>query len=333
MWLCSPRKFKAKCQAAHEEDDSSYENMVIHTNNVVLYARTRNIGDGRPLLLFLHGFPETSYSWRHQIEYFGDIYEVAALDMRGYGESQAPSRVSDYAIDKLCLDVCSVIRACGHESCFLIGHDWGGMVAWNVAANFSEMIKGLVTICSPHPLAYEEKQCFTLDQAKKSLYFLLFKQPWLPEVWLGHMEGKEIDSVLRGKKMGVLRRNAITLEDSERIRASLARQGRLTAALNYYRSAMGHQSDIASKFVRKTCESVIQVPTLQMYADCDGAFCPSMFENSPYRACSHSSTQTLIKLENCSHWAQQDRPDMVNKYIHTFIKETLLNSSSKKRML
>jgi pimeloyl-ACP methyl ester carboxylesterase len=154
------------------------------------------------------------------------------------------------------------------------------------------------------------------------MYFLLFKQPWLPEVWLGHMEGKEVDSILRGKKMGVLRQNAITLEDSERIRTSLARPGRLTAALNYYRSAMGYQSETTSKFITKTCAAGIQVPTLQIYADCDGAFCPSMFENLP-----RISAQNVIKLENCSHWAQQDRPDVVNKYIHTFVMDMISNSS------
>ena len=116
------------------------ESVFVQTSRIRLHAlRNRTADPARPLLLFLHGFPENAYSWRRQLLYFQDRFTVVALDMRGFGESDAPEGREHYSVDLLALDVLAVIKACGYESCVLIGHDWGGMVAWNVAANYIEL--------------------------------------------------------------------------------------------------------------------------------------------------------------------------------------------------
>lgn len=110
----------------------SYSNMILHANPIHhcfqyrLHAlRNTNHASWKPLMLFLHGFPENSYSWRNQLKYFRDTYTVVALDMRGFGDSDAPQKMSEYSMDTLCLDVVATINACGYESCILVGHDWG----------------------------------------------------------------------------------------------------------------------------------------------------------------------------------------------------------------
>lgn len=202
-------------------------------------------------MLFLHGFPENSYSWRNQLKYFRDTYTVVALDMRGFGDSDAPQKMSEYSMDTLCLDVVATINACGYESCILVGHDWGGMVAWNVSANFPKMITGLVTVCSPHPRAYREKQCFTLAQAVRSSYFMLFATPWLPEVYLRHSQGKEIRKMMLAAPMGIVSTEALTEHEVEYYVNALLRPNRLTAGLNYYRNAMLLSSERAMTFIER----------------------------------------------------------------------------------
>lgn len=202
-------------------------------------------------MLFLHGFPENSYSWRNQLQYFKDKYTVVALDMRGFGESEAPCGVLQYSIDELCLDVVATVKACGYSTCVLVGHDWGGMVAWNVAANFPNMVTGLITICSPHPRAYSEKRCFTLAQAYRSSYFLLFATPFLPELYLRHSNGEEIRKLFLSSPMGMVSPHMLTEEETQFYVDTLLRPHRLSTSLNYYRNAMFMPSKRALTFVER----------------------------------------------------------------------------------
>lgn len=199
------------------------------------------------MMLFLHGFPETSFSWRYQLEYFKGSFHVVALDMRGYGASDAPLGLDSYSMDKLCLDVCATIKAFGHHTCTLIGHDWGGMVAWHMAANFPNVLDGVVTICSPHPQAYENPKSFTPSQAKKSAYFLLFRSRVIPEIWLTNNRCKKIDELVRGSGAGIINKDKVSAEDVDVYRKSMRRPGRSTATLNYYRHAMSGVESIITK--------------------------------------------------------------------------------------
>lgn len=211
--------------------------------------RNDNHAPSKPLMLLLHGFPENAHSWRNQLNHFRHSYTVVALDMRGCGDSDAPTGLENYLIDELCLDVCAVVKACGYEECILVGHDWGGMVAWNVAANFPDIILGLVTLCSPHPLAYQERACFTLRQAYLSSYFLLFATPKLPELYLKSGNGERVRELLTADPMGMVSEGALTEEDMEYYVSALCRPGRLTAGLNYYRAAMMASSKRSTRFL------------------------------------------------------------------------------------
>ena len=85
------------------------------------------------MILFVHGFPECWYAWRNQMKYFSKDYRVVAIDQRGYGLSSKPPSVADYSMEVLAGDVADLIEQLGYESCILVGHDWGGLVAWATA--------------------------------------------------------------------------------------------------------------------------------------------------------------------------------------------------------
>jgi epoxide hydrolase 4 len=284
------------------------------SGGVKLHAVSHGAGQARPLLVFLHGFPETWHSWRHQIAAFRDNYEILALDMRGFGMSDAPSGLKQYSMDRLCVDVYEVIKACGHTSCKLVAHDWGGAVAWCFAANYPSMVERLAILCSPHPAAYKDPKRFDSRQVQRSWYFLMFMSRGLPELWLRNRDFQKIDELMVQGAWGVKRAGAITTEDIERIKAALSRFGALTAAINYYRASICDQTSNPSPAVAKAVTAVLTMPVLLMYADSDAAFCSHMFDDTA----SNAANLTTVQIQDCSHWANQDRPEVVNGHLNLF---------------
>ncbi|EDV22599.1 uncharacterized protein TRIADDRAFT_58988 [Trichoplax adhaerens] len=107
---------------------------------------------GKPLILFIHGFPEFWFSWRAQLKEFGNDYYAVAMDNRGYGDTTIPSLKSkDYCIDLLAQDVKEVVEALGYDTCTLVGHDWGGAIAWHTAISYPEYFNNLIVMNGPHP--------------------------------------------------------------------------------------------------------------------------------------------------------------------------------------
>lgn len=107
-------------------------------------------------MLMLHGFPEFWYSWRHQIPEFAKDFKVVALDLRGYNDSDKPKDQSAYVMDQFIKDVKGVIAGLGYERCVLVGHDWGGAIAWNFAYAHPEMVERLIVLNIPHPAKFAE---------------------------------------------------------------------------------------------------------------------------------------------------------------------------------
>lgn len=104
-----------------------------------------------PLIVMIHGFPDFWYTWRDQIQALSRHYRVAAIDQRGYNLSDQPADVAQYDIGLLAGDVAAVVRALGSEQAVIVGHDWGGAVAWTTAMLYPEMTKALIVLNTPHP--------------------------------------------------------------------------------------------------------------------------------------------------------------------------------------
>ncbi|XP_027882615.1 epoxide hydrolase 4 isoform X1 [Xiphophorus couchianus] len=109
---------------------------------------------GKPLMLFLHGFPEFWFSWRYQLREFKSEFRVVAVDMRGYGESDLPLSTENYQLDHLVTDVKDIVEYLGYNRCCLVGHDWGGSIAWLFAIHYPEMVTKLIVLNCPHPSVF-----------------------------------------------------------------------------------------------------------------------------------------------------------------------------------
>ena len=137
------------------------------------YAMT---GQG-PLVVMVHGFPDFWYSWRDQMAALEGEYRVAALDLRGYNLSDKPVGVERYAMPELVADVAAVISAEGEDSAIVVGHDWGGAIAWNVAMTRPELVNALIILNLPHPAGLARELATNADQRRNSQYARNFQQP------------------------------------------------------------------------------------------------------------------------------------------------------------
>ena len=141
-------------------------------------------GEGDKLAICLHGFPESSYSWRYQLPMLADIgYTAWAPNLRGYGKSSRPPFVEDYAMQHLLDDVAGLIDAAGKQEVVLIAHDWGAVIAWQFAMAKVRPLTKLIICNVPHPVAMQK--AFSLAQLKKSWYVFFFQIPGLAEKLLG----------------------------------------------------------------------------------------------------------------------------------------------------
>ena len=131
-------------------------------------------GEG-PLVVFIHGFPDFWYSWRHQMEGLRDRFRVVAIDQRGYNQSDKPAGVAAYAMPNLIRDVAAVIRDTGEESATIVGHDWGGAVAWQFAFALPQMVDRLVILNLPHPRGMTRELATNSDQRANSDYARRFQ--------------------------------------------------------------------------------------------------------------------------------------------------------------
>jgi epoxide hydrolase 4 len=134
------------------------------------------VGAG-PLVVFLHGFPDYWLTWRHQMLALSKSFRAAALDMRGYNLSDKPKGVENYNIDRLVEDVAAVIAAEGEARAVIVGHDWGGATAWNLAMRRPELCEKLAVLNMPHPYSLARELATNPEQVKHSQYARNFMDP------------------------------------------------------------------------------------------------------------------------------------------------------------
>ena len=144
------------------------------------------VGEG-PLVVMIHGFPDFWYSWRDQMEGLKDNFQVVAIDQRGYNKSAQPQGVENYAMPLLVGDVAAVIKHLGRDKATIVGHDWGGVVAWQVAFNLPQMTERLIILNLPHPLGMSREMAANPEQRANSDYARVFREgsPSDPDIFFG----------------------------------------------------------------------------------------------------------------------------------------------------
>ncbi len=275
----------------------------IITNGIRMHYVTQ--GEG-PLVVLLHGFPEFWYSWRYQIPFLAEHgYKAVAPDLRGYNDTDKP-RIG-YDMPTLLGDIAGLIRGLGQERAVIVGHDWGGVLAWFFAAYYPELTERLIVLNAPHPLAME-REVRKLRQLRKSWYVFAFQLPWLPEYILLRNNANEVGRMLCG---AALQKSAFPREITAKYQEAMSKPGAMTAALNYYRQLL-HPS--TRRFSRKTPR--ITAPTLLIWGEHDIALDIGL----TYDLEQWVENIQVRRLPDSGHWVQQEQPDKVNQLMLEFLQ-------------
>lgn len=278
-----------------EAVQQSMQHHTLQARGLTFHGVTAGPEHGPPVFL-LHGFPDFWYGWRHQIVPLANAgYRVIVPDQRGYGESSKPARVAEYALDQMSDDVVAIADALGIGSFHVVGHDWGGGVAWRVACQHAERVRSLATLNCPHPLDLMTAAMSDRRQFFKSWYMLFFQLPWLPE-WA--LRRKRF-AALAGGTWGSADPGAFTKADKAAYREAWAQPGAVRGMLGWYR-ALRHRPA-----PWRTLE--IAVPTLMMFGERDTFIDVSTGERSLSRC-----LDGRFERVDATHWIQHDRPGLVS---------------------
>ncbi|XP_041973355.1 uncharacterized protein LOC121729034 [Aricia agestis] len=272
----------------------------IKANGIKLHY-VENGDPSKPLMLFLHGFPEFWYSWRHQLVHFSKDYRCVALDMRGYGDSERPEGVSSYKLDILIEDIRDFIRQLGVEKCILVSHDWGGLIACRFRDTHPGVTTALIMLASSSMEAFNYQIWNSEDQRQKSGYVFGFRCPYVPELVL-QMNNLEIfDATMRA--------DGIDKEDIECFKYWFGKNLAFTPPINYYRANFLY--DCEQKYHDEN------VPFLIALAENDKYLNPELLDVMKK---SYKTIETQI-MKGCRHFVQQENPDVANKIMTEFLKK------------
>ena len=262
-------------------------------------------GEGPPVVM-LHGFPEFWYSWRHQIPALAAAgYRAVAPDLRGYNESDKPPGVASYRSDKLVGDVAGLIEHLGSRPAVVVGHDWGGVIAWLLVMRWPDLVRGLVVLNAPHPATFL-RELPHARQFLRSWYMFVFQLPWFPEAMLRFQNFGMLGHTLRAQPQHA---GAFTPEDVRRYKLALAKPGALTAAINYYRAAFRYRREAEQSF------RPVRAPALVIWGERDSYLNPHVLDGLPAWA----PDARIVRLPDASHWVQNDEPDTVNRLLADFL--------------
>lgn len=260
-------------------------------------------GTGEPVIL-LHGFPETSHSYRFQIPALAEAgYRAIAPDLRGFGDTDAPEEVAEYAFPKLVGDIVGLMDALGETSAHIVGHDWGGSIAWALSATMPDRVRSLTILNSPHPIASAEARQMP-EQQQKSWYMLLFQFVGIAEEWML----KDDLANLRSFVFDTAAPDTFTEADRTIFCDALSRPGRMTAALNYYRANIPPENWLKPP----PDMPPVTVPTTIIWGDGDAYMGDVLLERSLTKI---TGPVTVERLHGVSHWVQQEAPDAVTTHL------------------
>jgi pimeloyl-ACP methyl ester carboxylesterase len=259
------------------------------------------------LVLMLHGFPETSYTWRNQIPRLAAAgFRVVAPDQRGYSPGARPGTVDDYAMRYLVADVLGIADALHRERFHLVGHDWGGAVAWVVAARHPARVTSLVAVSMPHPAAFARaRSAPESDQARRSSYFQDFAASDAEDRFL-----QDDSALLRGLFGGA----GLSDTDVTVYAEALGSHEAMTAALNWYRALLASRSGRGGSGGGQppAPRPPFEVPTVYIWGTKDPTFGREAAE----------ATEDYVKgyyrfevLDGVGHWVQEQEPERVTEII------------------
>ncbi len=275
------------------------EERYIETNGIKLH--TVLIGTGEPIIM-LHGFPDFWYGWKHIISGLKDEFRLIVPDTRGINLSDKPERDEDYYIEVLAEDIKGLSEALNLGKYTLVGHDWGGIIAWMFAEKYPELLKRLIILNAPHPLILSKKYMSNKSQKKASSFVFDFIKPGAEKVIMADDFKKLKGPIFK----------AIDDIDKDKYREAWSRPGALAAGLRYYRASVRRQ--MSSR--KKLTTGIIKVPTLVIHGMKDTFILPAMLEGLE----EYVKDLKIVRSEKGSHFVINDDPDTVISSIREFMR-------------
>ncbi|MFT7685581.1 MAG: pimeloyl-ACP methyl ester carboxylesterase [Candidatus Azotimanducaceae bacterium] len=306
----------------------------ISTNNIELHIA--EIGQG-PLILFIHGFPESWYSWRHQLPAIAkEGYHCVAPDMRGYGQSDKPKEIEAYNQVEVTKDIIGLISKLGYETAIVVGHDWGAPTAWSCALNYPQQVSAVVALSVPFVPRPDASPLTTMKQFFKEIFFyqLYFQKPGIAEselernievslrkfYYLASGDNAASDYVSRSKDSDLLSH----IEDPKKLGAwcdetdlqyyiEQFTESGFRGPLNYYRN-----HDL-SWSLTENAPVKIEQPAMFLAGEKDGVII--MAAEAIKKMPNYLSDLRVNELiPEAGHWTQQEAPELVNKKLIGFLR-------------
>jgi pimeloyl-ACP methyl ester carboxylesterase len=270
-------------------------------------------GDG-PLILLLHGFPEFWWTWRSQLAALSEAgFRVAAADLRGYGGSDKPPR--GYDLVTAASDAAGLIRSLGEANAVVVGHDWGGLIAWTTAAYFPKVVRRLAVVSVPHPLRLRGAVLADpLGQGRSSGYALGFQLPLVPERQLLRDDAQRV-----GRMLTAWSGPGWPDPDTERrYREAMRVPSVAHSALEYHRWFLRSRFRPDGLRYARVMRRPIQAPTLHLHGALDGCILPSAargsgrYVDAPYR---------WRLVDGAGHFPHEERPDRFNSELLSWLAD------------
>jgi len=299
--------FGVRASSAHAliggstDSSTNLRTIEIRAGGLVFDARAAGPENG-PLVLLLHGFPETSYSYVAQLEHLGGLgYYAVAPDQRGYSPGARPKAVELYGMNYLVGDVIGIADALGRERFHLVGHDWGGAVAWAFASSLPHRLESLTVFSTPHYAVFQAGGGDAADeQADRSSYFSIWGQPGAEKAMLAN-DAEQLRAVLGG----------LPAESVEKYLEVLSDPKALRSALHWYGALLASRQGSGSAAPPPPAPP-ISVPTLYIWGEDDPAFgrlaaeATAEYVTGPYR---------FVALPGVGHWVAETATERVNELL------------------
>jgi pimeloyl-ACP methyl ester carboxylesterase len=254
-----------------------------------------SLGSG-PLVVMIHGFPDFWYSWRHQMEGLAGKYQVVAIDQRGYNLSDKPKGVENYDMRLLVSDVIAVIKSLGRDKAIVVGHDWGGMVAWQTALNAPQFVERLIILNLPHPNGLARELATNPQQQKNSQYARNFQK-----------EGSEKTLTAAGLA------GWVTDAEAKKKYVEAFERSDFEAMMNYYRRNYPREP----YEMPKTQLPKAKMPVLMFHGLNDWALLAPALNNTWEWL---EKDLTLVTIPGAGHFVQQDAADLVTRSMKAWLE-------------
>jgi pimeloyl-ACP methyl ester carboxylesterase len=265
-----------------------------------------------PTIIFYHGFPSFWYSFHLQMEAFAKDYHVVAVDGLGANLSSRPDDLTYYKIENLASQLDQLARhVAGENRFYLVGHDWGGALAWAYAQNYPERLHKLVVICAPPYNQLLSLLENNIEQQKRSSYMFSMRDGKIHQAMTRNNNQQVCDNICNSLR----KFDHFTEESEKRFRQGLGRPGAVNAGINWYRANIPPLASINDSDFWPSRDACTSVPSLLIWGESDPTFVPEFIDELPQ----YTEYLEVLRLANTGHSPMLEKPEEVNQALREFL--------------